>query len=71
MRRFPWLDHPMSLDYMVMHCAEEAAGCVPHFKHQIEREKGAQFESKQISGALQRLKKKGFVQNRGGYWSAQ
>lgn len=69
MKRFPWLDTPMTLDYMVLHCVEEAGGCAHHFTYQIWSERSAPFTRKQVSSALQRLKKKGSVVNQGAYWS--
>lgn len=69
MKRFPWLDTPMTLDYMVLHCVEEAGGCAHHFTYQIWSERSAPFTRQQVSSALQRLKKKGSVVNQGSYWS--
>lgn len=69
MRKYPWLDTPMTLDYMVLHCVEEAGGCAHHFTYQIWSEKSAPFTRQQVSGALQRLKKRGLTSNQGSYWS--
>lgn len=68
MRRYPWIEKPQPLQYLVAHCVEDAAGCAHHFQYQLSQ-KGLTLTTSQISGALQRLKKLGVVSNRGGYWS--
>lgn len=67
MRRYHWIETPQTIEYCVMHCVEDAPGCAHHFKYQLEA-KGRSFTVKQISSALQRLKKDGQVENRGSFW---
>lgn len=70
-RRYPWPKGRGSLEYMVLHCVEDAAGCMQHFQWQIERQGGGVFSAKQVSGALQRLKAQGLVANKGSFWSVK
>ncbi|WP_145256983.1 hypothetical protein [Pseudomonas sp. DE0157] len=67
MRRYHWIDTPQSIEYCVMYCVEDAPGFAQHFQHQLSK-KGRDFTVKQISAALQRLKKDGLVSNKGSFW---
>ncbi|MEK2607718.1 hypothetical protein WLF18_01170 [Pseudomonas shirazensis] len=67
MKRYHWIETPQTIEYCVMHCVEDAPGCAHHFQYQLST-KGRIFTVKQISSALQRLKKDGLVSNRGSYW---
>lgn len=66
--KYPWLQEPMTLEYMVLHCVEDAGGCVHHFTMQLFKQKGVPFTTRQVAGALQRAKKRGLVENVGSYW---
>lgn len=68
MRKYPWLTEPMTLEYMVLHCVEDASGCAHHFTMQLFKQKGVPFTRSQVSGALRRAKKRGLVENVGTYW---
>jgi hypothetical protein len=67
--KYPWLDEPMTLEHIVLHCVEDAGGTLLHFQGQILREKNVFLSSSKISGALQRAKRKGLCKNQGSYWS--
>ncbi|WP_281211779.1 hypothetical protein [Pseudomonas fulva] len=67
MKRYHWIDTPQTIEYCVMHCVEDAPGLAQHFQHQLSQ-KGRVFTVKQISAALQRLKRDGLVSNQGSFW---
>ena len=67
--KYPWLDTPMTLEYMVCHCVEDAPGLSHHFVMDLFLKRGLPFTKAHVRGALQRAKRKGLVKNQGSYWS--
>lgn len=51
--KYPWLHEPMTREYMVLHCVEDAGGCVHHFTMQLFKQKGVPFTTRQVAGARQ------------------